>query len=171
MFLYLYGITEDEGEAPCRDAVENGLKPAPAAVTYYTVRPGRPERKNGQTYYDAVKGALKIEGVFDGEIRSAFESGISGEGVNNKTGLTEFGGVSRRGGGQLCGDYEEVRETVKEQVARVCEGILKGDAGARPKKDSGKSPCEFCDFKAACRSRRIRGADEAEDEEGEDENE
>ena len=171
MFLYLYGITEDEGEAPCRDAVENGLKPAPAAVTYYTVKPGRPERKNGQTYYDAVKGALKIEGVFDGEIRSAFESGISGKDVNNKTGLTEFGGVSRRGGGQLCGDYEEVRATVKEQVARVCEGILSGDAGARPKKDSGKSPCEFCDFKAACRSRRIRGADEAEDEEGGDENE
>ncbi|MBR5767543.1 MAG: PD-(D/E)XK nuclease family protein, partial [Clostridia bacterium] len=174
MFLYLYGITEDESEKAYADAKSDGLRPAPAAVTYYTVKPGKINLKNGESYYDKFKSELKIEGVFDGGIREKFESGISDKTGSTSASLTEFGGckVVKDTGvvTELCGDYDEVRSTVKGQVERICGAILSGDAGARPEKSGRDDPCGFCDFKAACRSKKIKGTDDS-DGEGGNENE
>ncbi|MBO4413340.1 MAG: PD-(D/E)XK nuclease family protein [Clostridia bacterium] len=175
MFLYLYGITEDEGEKAYADAKSDGFDPVPAAVTYYRVKPGKISPEKGESYYDALKEELEIKGVFDGGIRDRFESAISGK-TGNSFKLTEFGGckVNKKTGDvtEYCGDYDKVRSTVKGQVERICGGILSGKAGARPEKDgSGGNACGFCDFRAACRSKMIKGTDDGSDGEGGDENE
>ncbi len=172
MFLYLYGVTEDEREKVFRDAEEAGLTPAPAAVTYYTVKPKKPDRADD--YFTKLRELLKIEGVYDGEIRDRFESAIRDK--KNSKGLTEFGGFSVVNAGKanertdhFSGSYGEIRDTVTGQVGRICGEILNGDAGARPRKrGTADNACKYCGYKAVCRSRAIRMPAESGDGEKED---
>lgn len=161
LLIYLYTLCEMPEDSPVRaKLIGDCSRLAPGGVMYFPMRLGKStvddeidldsdeaiERERAE-----VAKLVRRSGLFldTPSVISAYDTTGKGLYIPKKTKKNE-GYFLDEGG------FAEKRERLEQIIREVGLAMLSGDASASPLKlKSHQSPCEYCQFKAVCRRRKL----------------
>jgi ATP-dependent helicase/nuclease subunit B len=136
----------------------------PAGVFYINLRG---QFENGETRSDILgntdesrRAAYRHTGRFDTDALGKLDSKGNADQFNYK--INQDGSFRK---GQVeampCGEFEALLDAVEAQLRRIGNEIFAGKAHVDPYRQGNDTPCEYCDYQAACRidpwAHRYRG--------------
>lgn len=154
MFLYLKAIIDSKNEGfRERIGVSEGGEIIPAGVIYLktSMSDVKVDCYDDEIAKNAVKDAEEREGMV-----------LRDDGIISAMGLEYTPVYSKRSPDSISKakqkflfdreEFDAIMQTVEGAVIQVAEKIRGGEIEAKPRCQKGKSPCEYCQFKAICRS-------------------
>ncbi len=141
MLLYLFSIWEN-GEKRYRGEI------LPAGVLYAGIKPPQVDLAVGETENEEEI-SVKTSGLFlkDEEVLRAMEPSLAGKWIPVK----ENDLTKEKQNLMGLDAFLSLKEEVSQTVLRYASELKSGKAYAKPMKDAGTSPCEYCRMRAVCR--------------------
>ena len=157
MFLYLKALVESENKKfhECIGA-DDGSRVLPGGVIYVKTQVGdvRVDSPSDEEADAAIKGEQIREGMILDSEDSISAMKLKYTPLYSKRTPEKIADSKRKYMYSEQG-WQDIMETVRESVVDIADRIRSGEISATPKIKKGKSPCEYCEFKAVCRKVEI----------------
>lgn len=134
-----------------------GKKVVPAGVLYYHIEDPVVERGNVKEQdMDAVNAkirqALTMRGIVNGEdgIIRMMDKDLQGKSEIIPVTLNKDGSVSKSSSVATGQELKLISDYVNVKAARIGREILNGEIGVNPYELSGRSACDYCNYRSVC---------------------
>ena len=144
MLLYLFSVCENGKK-------RYGSDPVPAAVLYAGIKPPQVDKKIGEDTA-AFEGSVTASGLFlkDENILRAMDPMLKGDYIPVKE--ADLGKDKSNLIGE--GAFADLKKEVTDVILKYASELKHGVAYAKPLKNEGVIPCEYCKMKSVCRASR-----------------
>lgn len=144
-----------------------GKKAVPAGIFYYHVKDPMIESDESleeEALAEKIFGELRLNGIVNEEraVLDVFDESLEdGKSVNSNVipvGLNKDGSVKKVSKTLPEQDFAALSAYVSETVLHLGQRMMKGDIGVSPYALSGKTGCDYCEFRSVCHfDARVRG--------------